>query len=218
MINVVIFNNNLKFIKKYCNVISSNLTNTKVVGIASTKAELDNIYENNLIDLVILDQDTYSKKSTSQNLKDIKCKVVICDEIIPHKKSQTTLYISNKSDNSSIAKELESFINKPNENTIRRKAFDLLESLGFDFKLKGSNYLLEAIVYSYLNKSTYLYENLEKNIYTYVSKKYNVSTSIVKHSIIRSINSTNSNSLKSYFNNLDKITSKTLICEIVNRI
>lgn len=219
MINIVIYNNNLKFIKKYCNIISTNFNSSaKIAGIASTKSELDSIYERNIIDLIIIDLNTYNKKSISDYLRSIKYKVVICDRPIKSRRCLNTLYILNNSDNSTITYELKTFINKPSENIVRKSTLNLLESLGFDFKLKGTNYLLEAIVYSYLNKNAYLYDNLEKNIYTFISQKYNVSNSVVKHSIIRSINSTNSNSLKSYFNNLDRITSKTLISEIVNRI
>ena len=61
-----------------------------------------------------------------------------------------------------------------------------LLSIGFDFKYKGTKYLLETILYIYKNKRLELLENLEENVYKYVANINNKSILNVKTNIIRS--------------------------------
>ena len=103
------------------------------------------------------------------------------------------------------------------------KVYLILERFHFDFKLIGTTYLQDAIVYAYLTKEKYLFENLEKDIYPYLSKKYNICVSNIKGAIIRSINN-----MKEHLTTADlkresdilpeKLTSKFIISEIVNKI
>ena len=99
----------------------------------------------------------------------------------------------------------------------------ILEKFNFNFKLIGTKYLLEAIVYSYFTRETYLFENLEKQIYPYVSQKYNVNPLTIKWAIIRSINTMKTKSNPVCLQSLsiddsEKITSKFIISEIVNKL
>lgn len=217
MCNIIVFNNNLSFVKKYHNILV-NFSNAKIVGIVSNKTELLNICKSNKIDLIILNKNSYNRKNIQNILKNIKKKIIIDNTISSYKFFSNQLYVSDLANNKLITNVFNKFISNSTEKNIKENTRKLLKSLNFDFKLKGTNYLLESIVYSYLNKNEYLYDNLEKNIYTHISKKHNVSTSVIKHSIIRSINNTNSNCLKSIFKDLDRITSKSFITEIINLI
>ena len=215
MCNIVIYNNNLNFIKKYSNILV-NFDNARIIGIISTKSELANICDNNKVDLIILDNISYSKKRLKPLLNTIKEKIIVDNMISNYKKADDHLYISNSANTALVINIFSKYISELTEKRIRENTRKLLKSLNFDFKLKGTNYLIESIVYSYINKNKYLYDNLEKNIYTHVSKQYNVSVSVIKQSIIRTLNNTSSNRLKSTFKNLDKITSKTFITEVIN--
>ena len=217
MCNIIIFSNNLKFIKKYTNAFEY-FDNAKIIAIISTKSELEKHCSKFHIDLIILNSNSFNKKSIKPLLDTIDKKMVVHDNPYSCKSNSNIIHISHLLNEIQLSNILNRFINSSLENNIRKNTRKLLKKLDFDFKLKGTNYLLEAIVYSYLNKNEYLYDNLEKNIYTYISKQYGVSTSIIKHSIIRAINNTNSNCLKSIFKNIDKITTKTFITEIVNHI
>ena len=68
---------------------------------------------------------------------------------------------------------------------IRQKVLNELLLLGYNFKLKGTQYLLESIMYIYTKKEMNLLENLEKNVYKYISEKNNKSLLNIKTSIIK---------------------------------
>ena len=217
MYNVLIYSNNLNFVKKYNNLLTLNFNNIKMIEIASNKSELHSICKKHYIDIVILDSRDYIKNDIQFYLKSIKKKVLVGNNL-EIKKNANIIYIPKTLKLPSIIKVLQNHFYVVDEKVVRECTRKLLNSLKFDFKLKGTNFLLESIVYSYINKADYVYENLEKNVYPHISKKYKVSTSVIKHSIIRSINNVNANILKANFRNLDKITSKTFITEIVNHI
>ncbi len=218
MYNTVIFSNNLEFVKKYNNIFSIYLNDINIVGIASNKEELIYLDQKRFIDLVILNCKDFLNEDIKSFLNSIKKVIVVCKGNINFRSNENITFISEKHAITNNINKLQVFLNHPIESKTKVKIRKILESLNFNFKLKGTNYLLEAILYSYINKNDYLYENLEKNIYSHLSEKHNVSISVIKHSIIRSINNTNSNKLKSFLNNLDKITSKAVITEIVNSI
>lgn len=224
MYKVVLFNSSLELVKKYCNLLFNEFNNIKLAGIASNKKELSFICQNSKINIIILSSKDMKNENISYLLDTIEYKVIIYDSSKNHpKSSKYNLYIPIDSTDEYILEKFSSFISKVNERTIRKKVRRILEKLNFDFKLVGTNYLLESIVYSYLNKDNYLFENLEKKIYPYVSQKYNVSLQNIKWSIIRSINSMKSNLNSASFKNYnidfpEKITSKLLISEIVNRL
>ena len=151
-------------------------------------------------------------------------KIIIGDENMGNvKNSKHVLYLSTHTNQKSTLKQIKSFTQKIDEEFIRKKVIRILEKFNFDFKLIGTKYLLESILYSYMTKETYLFENLEKQIYPYVSKKYNDTPLNIKWAIIRSINNMkarlNTCNLPNFsLENSEKITSKYIISEIVNKL
>ena len=224
MCNFIIYNNNLNLIKKYGNIIFSNFSNIHLSGIASNKKELESLLETQKANFIIVSYSDSKKASILPLINNIENKIIICDndeDVL--KSSKHVLYLSYNSTLESTLKKLKLFTPKVDEEFIRKRVRKILEKFNFDFKLNGTKYLLEAIVYSYFTRETYLFENLEKQIYPYVSQKYNVSPLNIKWSIIRSINIMKSKSNKSHlqnisFDNSEKITSKFIISEIVNRL
>ena len=217
MYNAVIFNSNLFFIIKYCNILFNNFENIKLVGIASNSEELSFICNSKDVNLIILDSESSLKSDLHQSLNNIGIKIIISNNSSIIKRTNTLIFPSNI-DKDEFINVLNKFLVKYNSLIAKKKIHSVLTDLGFNFKLKGTTYLLEAILYSYLNNQNYIYDNLEKNIYPHIAKKFNVNLSIVKHSIVRSINNANVNSLKKHFNYLEKFTNKILIIEIVNLI
>lgn len=224
MINFVIYNNNLNLIKKYSNIIFNNFSNIHLCGIVSNKKELELFLHTQKVNLIIISYSDFKKSSIFPLLNNIENKIIICeDEEIVFKSSEHTLYLSSYSNLESTIKKLKHFTLKIDEEFIYKKVRKILEKFNFDFKLIGTKYLLEAIVYSYLTRETYLFENLEKQIYPYVSQKFNESPSNIKWAIIRSINNMKSKLEKSdlqFFSleTSEKITSKFIISEIVNKL
>lgn len=224
MSNFVIYNNNLNLIKKYSNIIFNNFSNIHLCGIASNKKELEELLHTQKINLIIISYSDSQKNSILSLLNNIENKIIICEnEDGALKSSSHTLYLSSHSSFDSTLKKLKFFTPKVDEEFIRKRVRKILEKFNFDFKLIGTKYLLEAIVYSYLTRETYLFENLEKQIYPYVSQKYNVNPSNIKWAIIRSINNMKSKlparDLHTFsLDNSEKITSKFIISEIVNKL
>lgn len=224
MSNFVIYNNNLNLIKKYSNIIFNNFSSIHLCGIVSNKKELEAFLQAQKINLIIISYADSQKSSILPLLNNIENKIIICeDEESVLKTSKHTLYLSSHSSLESTLKKLKLFTPKVDEEFIRKKVRKILEKFNFDFKLIGTKYLLEAIVYSYLTRETYLFENLEKQIYPYVSQKYNVNPLNIKWAIIRSINNMKSklhtSDLQIFsLESSEKITSKFIISEIVNRL
>lgn len=223
MYKFVIYSNNLELIKKFGNIVFNGFSNMHLVGIASTKNELSSLCKKHKINMIILSLSDSKNNSLSTLLSNIESKIIICNNTAGFKSSKYTLYLSYASDCDCIIGKLNSFLTKISASIIRKRVRKILEKLNFDFKLVGTNYLLESIVYSYLTKDRYFFDNLEKNVYPYVSKKYNVSAQNIKWSIIRSINNMknhlNKSAFKDYYIDVpEKITPKFMIPELVNRL
>lgn len=224
MINkFIIFNNDFKVIKKICNNLFCNYSNIKLSGIASTEKELSYLLKKTHFNVIIVPYEYYTDKSIANLVDQVEYKIFLCNNTSPFKNSKYNLYIPIDIKEENIAKSMNSFICNSNKRLIQKKVNSLLEILKFDFKLTGTKYLLESIVYSYLNKDNYLFENLEKQVFPYVSKQFSVTPANVKWSIIRSINNMNirlnkSDLKKTHKDFPDKLTCKLLITEIVNHI
>lgn len=103
-----------------------------------------------------------------------------------------------------------------------QKVINELLILGYNFKLKGTQYLLDSIIYVYSNKNEEMLENLEKNVYKYVSLKNNKTVLNIKTNIINSTNYVydyqNSEILFRYFSSNVKITPKLVIATVLKKI
>lgn len=156
-----------------------------------------------------------------------KSKIIFCDSKTNLKNTSTQLLISKNLDSNEIVKAISDFILKQNKKLLRKKIIKLLETSQFDFKLIGTTYILESILYCYENKSDYIFENLEKNVYPYIAQKCHTDLSKVKWAISRATNNMNfhidkySQKLLSDNYNLDiseKTSSKQLITAIVTKL
>ena len=223
MHKIIIYNNDLNLVKKICNIFLTNFSNMKLSGIVGNANELSFICKKFKIDMLIISQEDLICKNIENLLKDIPYKIIISKQTKIPKSSKYVLYLPFDFSENYVINKFSNFIANISEKDIRQDVNHILEILNFDFKLVGTKYLAESIVYSYLNKNNYTFENLEKMIFPYVAKKFNASEKNVKWSIIRSINNMNSNlktiELRKQFPSFpDKLTCKVLISEIVNRL
>lgn len=223
MYKIVIFSNNFNVVKITCNTVISKFSNLHLLGIVKDYNELSKLLNNSKVNMIIISDSDMKDIKIEHLLKNIESKIVICQDHTKHKNSKNILYLPLKTDPEYSINQFKNFISKINNRTIRQKVFYILKKLNFDFKLIGTNYLLDAIIYSYMNKNDYRFENLEKQIYPYVAKLHNASNNNIKWSIIRSVNNMNtrlnsSDSKEPYIKFCDKVTPKLLITEIVNRI
>ena len=86
---------------------------------------------------------------------------------------------------------------------LKNNIIEQLLNLGYDMSYKGTQYLIDVILYIILNPTNYT-NNLEKDIYPVISQKYNITCKNVKSNIIRANNSMyydcEVEKLKNYFN------------------
>lgn len=120
--------------------------------------------------------------------------------------------LTNLSD-TCIYKCLNLLINQSDLNNLDNRITDYLVTLGYNFSLLGTQYLLESLNYITKNK---IFEkiNLEKNIYPYLAKKHNVSINNIKCNITlatkkMTYNFEKTNISESFF--CDEITTKSVI-------
>lgn len=224
MYNIIIFISDLNLIKNMGTIIFNNLNTMNLVGIVSTHKELEALCKKQEINLVILPEEKYNFKPIQNIIKNVESTIVICDsDTSSYIKNDNLLFLSINDNESCILNLLCKFNICINNQFIKHKAMVILEQLKFDFKFIGSSYFLDAIVCAYNSKENYKFENLEKYIYPCISQKYNISLDNIKGAIVRSINSAKRHLSPKDFNNLnmiypDKITSKSLITEIINHL
>lgn len=223
MYKTVIFSNDFQIVKKSCNVLLNNSNNMQLLGVAGNYDELLELSNNSKIDIIIISDSNIHNTKLQYILKNIEIKIIFCKNTQKYRNSKYQLYLPIDDNSSHLISQFKNFISKTDSRNIRKKVFDILKNLSFDFKLLGTNYLVDAIIYSYMNKNDYRFENLEKHIYPYVAKLYKASNKNVKFSIIRYVNNMNAHttpnsSKKCYINLDDKATPKLLISEIVNHL
>lgn len=222
MYNFVIFISDFNLIKKFGSFIFNNFKEMNLVGIVSTHKELEALHKKHKINLAILSETKYNSKPIQNLLNNIESVIVITDSNYDTKKdSKHLLFLSTEESENSILEKLYEFDEFIYNQFLENKVVRILESFTFDFKLLGTTYLLESIIYAYLTKESYKFENLEKNIYPFVSQKYNIDVPNIKWAITRSVNNVKPRLTPEIFknNNMhfpDKITTKFFITEIIN--
>lgn len=221
MYKSIIYTTNLETLKKMYNLIFSDRNNfcINLTKIATSYEELLFLHKKFNFNMIILSASDMENENIFHLAKNFENKIIFTNNISNFKNTKSSLYLSPEDNSKYTYEKLKKFLSKIDERTIRKKTRRILESLKFNLKLNGSIYLLESIVYSYMHKEEYLFENLEQNIFPYIAKLYNTTNESAKWAIIRSINNVkfqySTNSFKGF---ADKITPKTLITEIVNRI
>lgn len=86
--------------------------------------------------------------------------------------------------------------------------------MGYNWKYKGTNYLMEAILFIYTSNNLDLVDNLEKNVYKYIAYKNNKNVNNIKTNIIKSTERL----INQKQNTIDTVTPKQAINAILNKI
>ena len=227
MYNLLLIGDNFNSIKHVCNKIIGKIKNTRLIGIFIDFTEFNNFTTENKPDIIIIYNSNVKNISQIENLKYETTIIIISNYKFEIKKYQNKILISNKLTCEKILKHLGTIIETKNINTINSIIINTLKNLKFDFKFLGTHYLLDCILYSYLHKDTYDYENLDKNVYPHIAKKNNTTPGNVKWAIIRAINNMYLNHTTQSFHIVEdyfcisfpeKPTNKLVISMIVNKL
>ena len=177
MINTLIVDDNLVYVKNILNTAINDFDEVRVTHIATTVIEAFNILENNSIDLVFLDLKLPDNNGIEiiKKVKSINCvkepEIIIISEdkqLMNKVISDYKIYniISKLEKDDILHRKIEEIIRNiyisNNKGNIRAFISNELEKIGYNWKYKGTHYILEAIIYIYQSNNMDLLDNLEK--------------------------------------------------------
>lgn len=185
MLKVLIICKRLENAKKITNNIVSKLADLQLIGIANNYAEAKNILIENQAD-VIITTDSHIISFINEEFFYYSPGIVIIDRILQLKESyRKILLINNTSKYEEIVDLIRFFIHNKVENSHKEKVQKILKEIGFNFKLSGTIYLLDAILYVHSYKGSYSFEKLNKDVYSYIGAINNTTAYRVKWAIER---------------------------------
>lgn len=206
MINLLIMCNDVNLTNALLdNISSKDLSNYD----ASCKTQISKFFQIKESDILFLNNETIGQYSSSY-LKGCKNKLIYLSFDENKTLSRKTLV--------GITQLYQNYRNEK-----RRKIMAELEKVGYNFKYKGTQYLLETILEIQKGDIIAL-TSLQNNFYPIVAKKYNKTVHDVKNCIISATNAMyyecNIEKLKEYFHLLDdeKPSIKKVVYTIANRI
>lgn len=203
MINALIVDDDLRYVKYILNLITSNFKNINITHIATDGEEALNEISSNHFDLIFLDLKipTLSGDEVIKRTNKLNCitipKFIIISGDIPSLKElgnyDNIKTIINKLETpESICKKIDYVVNEIDYANKLPKVKEFITSqlldFGYNFKLRGTSYIMEAILYVYSNNNMNLLDNLEQNVLKSIALSnektlHNIQTSITKATI-----------------------------------
>ncbi len=188
MLKILILCKSLSTTKKIANKILCDLEEIKIVGIANELNESKELILKTEPDFIISTTSSIIE-FLENNINFYTPKVIIISrssEIYTDNKTMLILNYNMKF--SEMSKYISKFIRQDISISKKDKVRKELSNLGFNFKLCGTIYLFDSILYSSTYKGYYSFEKLKRDIYSHVAELNNSTPDRVKWSIARSIN------------------------------
>lgn len=225
MINALIADNNLYFIKEIINTAKNEAIDVKAEYISTTTKETLEILLQNQFELIFLNKKFLDKNkgeilariSFLNTIKQPKI-IIISDENNVDYELKNNKYISSiiyKSDTKEqLANKIKLVIENINYKTditdTKNKVLSEINELGYNIKLVGTKYLYEAIMYIYESNNYGLMDNLEQNVYKPLAYKYNKSIINIKTNIAKST--------RAMYGDDNRYTPKYVISDILTKV
>ena len=227
MINLIILINNVENIKQFINNLIFKISNLNSIFIAHNITEFQNLIKKFRPDLIIISKFYYSALSNPNILNYHSFQIFFYNSKIYLQNSNNDICLLCSINDTNLLNTIQEFINNKTENELKNRISSILNEFNFNFKLIGTNYLIDAILYSYINKDSYIFENLEKNVYSHICFKNNTNPKNIKWAIVRAINNmylnSDNNNIKKiseyfYLDIYEKPTAKIIITMIINKL
>ena len=230
MVKVLIADDNFHFIKGIINSIISKISEVKVDYVATNGKEALEMLAQKSFDLVFLDLqmptlngiEMLRKVEELNLLKTPKFLIITGDlQLVSElRENKNVCNVILKSENEeNITRKIKEVIDDINYETnlidAKSKVVSEVCDMGYNIKLVGTKYLIEAIMYIYESNNLSLVDNLEKNVYKVIAYRHkktivNVKTNISKST--RTMYGTNTKSTpKNVINNVLAKVSDNLI-------
>ena len=229
MIKTLIVEDNLEFVKNTLNNTLSKFKDIQIRYIATTVKEALNIIYNDKIDLIFLDLkladsnglEILKKLKSFNYIEEISVIVISGDATLINKANYEYKVnnIINKIEKeeimyNKIKKSIDDINYIDKEEIIKETIIKEITNMGYNWKYKGTNYLMEAILFIYTSNNLDLVDNLEKNVYRYIAYKNNKNVNNIKTNIIKSTERL----IDSKQNSIDTVTPKQAINAILNKL
>ena len=227
MINLIILINKVENIKQFINNLILKISNLNSIFIAHNIIEFENIIKKFKPDLMIISKFYYSAISNLSIFNYHSFRIFLYNSKLYLQNSNNDICLLCSINNKKMLNTIQEFINNKTENELKNRITSILNEFNFNFKLIGTNYLIDAILYSYINKDSYIFENLERNVYSHICCKNNTNPKNIKWAIVRSINNmylnSDNNNIKKlseyfYLDIYEKPTAKIIINMIINKL
>lgn len=234
MINVLIADDNVNFLKGLVNDILNNM-DIRICKICTNGKEALDVLKTEKIDIVILDInmpiyngiDVLTKLTNLQKDK-YKDSVIVMSEdnySMPRLIGNPLVfdYIIKGTKKEEIRSRMKRLVASKNLLYKRKQIISELAKIGYDINYKGTTYLIDVIFQMY-QKQKFFIDNLQRDIYPIVAKTYHKTINNIKCNINNATESMyykcESKILKEYFSFYDdkKPTTKTVIYTVLNRI
>lgn len=238
MLNLLIADDNMFFIKGLSNFLLEKNTNLRLIKIANNGKEILDIIQESNIDLILLDlkMPAFDGIYFLNSLETLKLKNTPIIIIISGENEYITsirdnklvyAYINKSSGYEKIYELIQGISFNPilnNKQNINKTIRNELKKIGFNFKYIGTQYLYESIIFSYNSQDNIYLDNLEKYVYSKIAKQHNKTVHNVKSNILKAINcmyiETDFSILQKYFLLVDDVrpTPKQIISTIINNL
>ena len=189
MLKILILSKQMSTSKTIINNILSNIEDVRIIGIANTLTEAQELLINNQPDLVLTTDPKIINLIREQFVSFLPGIVFFTNRRVEIDINYKNLLILNQQQNSSfLINSIKKFIKNNVALSRKEKAANILAELGFDFKLNGTIYLLDSILYVHTYKGSCTFEQLKRDIYPYVAEMNSTSVDKVKWSVDRTLN------------------------------
>lgn len=242
MLNLLIADDNIEYIKNLSNLILYRNEKIRLVKITSSVQETLKSIKDCKIDLILLDliMPYENGEEVLKKLETLRCykhkpEVIIVsgdDKLINKVKSKynvlDVVYKDLGFENalSIINKNINNLEKQKRSNNYKGKVLDELLKLKYNIKHNGTKYIMETIMFIISNNknSEMLINNLEKNVYPLIAHRFGKSVGNIKNNIVKATNNMYNECEMDYM--IDyfgygydrKPTPKTVIMTIVNKV
>ncbi len=180
----IIYHNNVEILKCINNHILSCFEEIKTIYLATDENELLRLIKNKTPNFIFTTYDLYnSKVSAEAELIDLV--VILQSPQTSLASNYNTIYISTDYSCNAALSYFRSVALTKNSNILKLYVEKHLKTLNFNLKQAGTQYIVDTIIYLYLNKDTLKYDNLQNKIYPYLSHRHNKSINTIKVAISR---------------------------------
>lgn len=237
MVKTLIADDNIQYTRNVMNYIFNKTKNIQFTYIATNGKEVLNILQQREFDLLLLDLkmpelggiDVLNSIKTLNDIKQPKIIIISgeADLIYRIKENPIISNVINKTETletiySKIQLLADRIEYEGSEKNIREQIIRELSTIGYNFKYKGTLYILETIMYIYQNKEKSLLDNLEKYTYKVIACKNKKNVQNIKTSIIKATDLAylyqDKEVIKKYFSFDVKPTPKVVIATILNKL